>query len=175
MRAFVLCTGRCGSHTVAAACRHLPGYSVGHESRAGTFVGRLSYPDRHVEVDNRLAWFLGDLDQRYGDAPVYVHLTRDRDAVAQSYAARWHVRDGLMPAFARGIVRPGQQPDPMQSALTLVDTVTANIDAFLDYKTRVVDMPIEAPHEPFDELCRLLDVDPPAAGHAALDEVHNAG
>lgn len=42
----------------------------------------MAYPPRHIEVDNRLAWFLGYLQEHHGHEAYYVHLTRDRDAVA---------------------------------------------------------------------------------------------
>jgi hypothetical protein len=63
MNVFVLTTGRSGSLTFAEACRRITNYTTGHETRVGR-VGpeRLAYPDRHIEVDHRLAWFLGRMD-----------------------------------------------------------------------------------------------------------------
>lgn len=55
----MLCTGRCGSVTFTTACRHASHYSVGHEL-LGLRHGLL-YPDRHIEVNNRLVWYLGTL------------------------------------------------------------------------------------------------------------------
>jgi hypothetical protein len=82
---FVLCTGRCGSLAFARACAHMTNYSCGHESRCSLLgAERLSYPSRHIEVDNRLAWLLGRLDETYGKDAFYVHLRRDRDATARS-------------------------------------------------------------------------------------------
>lgn len=56
MNVFVLNSGRCGSTTFIAACRHITNYSSGHESRA-TLIGeeRLAYPTQHIEADNRLS------------------------------------------------------------------------------------------------------------------------
>ena len=42
---------------------------------------RLDYPDQHIESDNRLAWYAGRLEKRYGDDAFYVHLKRDRQRV----------------------------------------------------------------------------------------------
>lgn len=89
MRIFVLTTGRSGSTTFSRACGHFNNYTAGHESRWNTEIPRrLDYPDNHIEVDNRLCWFLGTLAVRYPDAH-YVHLTRPVDEVADSYAQRW--------------------------------------------------------------------------------------
>ena len=84
LNVFVLCTGRCGSVTFARACRFIDNYTAGHETAHGY---NLEYPDRHIEVDNRLSWFLGRLDERYPDA-YYVHLLRRREDVVQSFARR---------------------------------------------------------------------------------------
>ncbi|QBI53409.1 hypothetical protein EKD16_08075 [Streptomonospora litoralis] len=175
----VLCTGRCGSLTLARAlAAHLTSHTTGHESRAH-LIGpdRLAYPDHHVEVDNRLAWHLGELDQRYGDAPVYVHLTRDPEQVARSYAARYTVRAGIAPAYASGIIRrrpPRTTGEQLAAARALVATVTTNIEAFLADKSRVVWMDIADPHASLDRLWDLLDGRGDRAGaHAALAQIHN--
>ena len=60
-------------------------YTAGHESRA-TRIGsdRFAYPPNHIEVDNRLAWMLGRLEQSFGKDAFYVHLKRKPEAVARS-------------------------------------------------------------------------------------------
>lgn len=131
---FVLCTGRCGSVTFARACSHLTNYSVGHESRSGDIGdARMAYPNRHLEVDNRLSWFLGALDATHGQDALYVHLLRDAESVAQSFAARWG--KGIIGAFNGGIVFP---PRPSSERLAVcrfyVRTVTSNIETFLSDK-----------------------------------------
>jgi hypothetical protein len=137
MRVFVLSTGRCGSTTLARACAWLTNYTSGHETRS-RLIGddRLDYPDRHIEVDNRLSWFLGELDARFGEDPLYVHLRRDPVLVAQSYAARWDngYPAGIIRAFGHGMVmRPTDWPEEerIEVARYYVRTVTANIEAFL--------------------------------------------
>ncbi|GAA4889758.1 hypothetical protein [Streptomonospora salina] len=142
MRVFVLCTGRCGSVTLATACGELTDFTVGHESRS-RLVGdeRLAFPDQHVEVDNRLSWFLGELDERYGDDPLYVHLRRDPELVAHSYARRWDSGDpaGIIRAFAGGVVmrrKSWPQEQRLEVSRYYVRTVTANIEAFLADKSR---------------------------------------
>lgn len=82
---FVLCTGRCGSKTMTKACQHATNYTAAHES-----VGlrhNLMYPSNHIEVNNRLVWYMGLLQQCYPDAR-YVWLLRDHEATALSYAKK---------------------------------------------------------------------------------------
>ena len=75
---FVLSAGRAGSNTFAQACQHITNYTAGHESRVGMVADdKLSYPERHIEADNRLVWLLGRIEQQYGDEAYYVYLRRD--------------------------------------------------------------------------------------------------
>lgn len=75
---FVLCTGRCGSVTFAQAASHVTNASVGHETRSHMVgAARMAYPIGHIEVDNRLSWTLGRLDQAFGRDAFYVHLLRN--------------------------------------------------------------------------------------------------
>lgn len=134
MRIFVLCTGRTGSMTFARACGHLSNYTASHERNVHV-IGldeRLDYPDQHIEVDNRLMWFLGPLADRYPDA-FYVHLTRDRAATVSSIAQR-KSRSSIIRAFGRGILIRSDQLDDQertQVAQMYVDTANATIEAFL--------------------------------------------
>jgi len=90
VRVFVLTTGRTGSVTYSKAAGHATNFTSAHESRAEILgPDRLDYPDDHIEVDNRLSWFLGSLHERYGDDAGYVHLLRDEEQVARSYESRW--------------------------------------------------------------------------------------
>ncbi|WP_139300527.1 hypothetical protein [Wenxinia saemankumensis] len=150
---FVLCTGRCGSMTLARACAALPGWTAGHESRTWrTGADRLSYPPRHVEVDNRLSWLLGRLERSWGDSAAYVHLTRDPEAVAQSFAAR--ARQGIVRAYRMDILARSRRRAPdrplIEECRDYVDTVTANIEAFLAGKRHVLPMRLETLAEDFD-------------------------
>lgn len=153
---FVLCTGRCGSLTLARACGHLTNYTAGHESR-WSLIGeaRLDYPTGHIEVDNRLSWFLGRLGARFGREAGYVHLTRDPEAVAASYLKRRHF--GIMRAYGRDIIwRPGAAYDPALAeaiARDYVATVTANIEAFLADKPHVLAMRLETLPADFERFC----------------------
>jgi hypothetical protein len=143
MNVFVLTTGRSGSLTFAWACSHITNYTTGHESRRSV-VGpaRLAWPDRHIEVDNRLAWLLGRLGEAYGDEARYVHLLRDPEAVAQSYARRWQAP--LIRTYRRGILyEVDDEADRLAVARDLVDTMRANIEAFLATRRDVMRIRIE--------------------------------
>ena len=165
MNVFVLCTGRCGSVTFAHACGHIRNYTAAHESRCPRLGDdRLAYPDRHIEVDNRLSWMLGRLDRRFADDAFYVHLRRDPEATARSFARR---SGGIMAAYRGGGILAGipQSVDHLEVARDFVDTVTTNIELFLRDKSRVMEIAFEEAADRFPDFCRRIgaEVDLPAA------------
>ncbi len=147
MRVFVLTTGRAASKTFAYACRHLDGMTAGHETNGGKIAFRLEYPDNHVEVDNRLVWFLGGLDHRYSDKNTfYVHLTRDRDKVVESYLMRWHLTVSITRAFYHGILMNPKKPDmdtARKSCHLFVETVDENVRYFLKNRSNWTHVRVE--------------------------------
>jgi hypothetical protein len=149
MNVFVLCTGRCGSTTFVAACRHMTNFTSGHESRVGK-IGRdrLDYPAGHIEADHRLAFQLGRLEQRFGDRASYVHLTRDPDATAASWAERFTIGT-MMSSFRRGMLG-NEAVSRRDSALEMVETATANIEHFLKGKSRVLTVRLESAEQDFE-------------------------
>jgi hypothetical protein len=176
MNVFVLTTGRSGSLTFAEACRHITNFTAGHETRVGLIgADRLAYPDRHIEVDDRLAWLLGRLDDAHGDDAFYVHLHRDEQATAASRMRRWN--KPLMRAYRNGIL---WDVDPSVSrldlALDLNHTVTRNIEFFLHDKSRTMDIDIETVQESFPEFWERIGAEGDL--EAALEELkarHHAG
>ena len=131
MNVFILCTGRCGSYTFYKACTHITNFSCGHESRARQLgKERFKYPAQHIEIDNRLSWMLGRLDQKYGSAAKYVHLTRNPDEVIRSYEAR---TDGVMKAYRAGIMQGADGSAKLHVAQDMVLTMDKNIKHFLKY------------------------------------------
>ena len=168
MNVFVLNTGRCGSTTFIAACRHISNYSAGHETRSRlTAAQRLAYPDNHIEADNRLSWFLGRLDERFGDAAFYVHLTRDREQAAESFARRSHF--GIMQAYRDGILLGGEAgATPYELALDYLDTVEANIELFLRDKSNKMAFRLEHARHDFSRFWDRLGAEGDLA--AALTE-----
>ena len=140
MRVFVLTAGRTASQTVALACEHIEGMSAAHESRRRMIEQRLDYPDNHIEVDNRLAWFLGSLERLYDDTDTfYVFLRRDPDLVASSYIKRWHITVSIVRAFYHGILmcrnEKPTEDEKLASARLFVQTVEDNISAFLSRRS----------------------------------------
>lgn len=137
MRVFVLNTGRCGSTTFIKACHHLATFTAGHETNCQRYgPARLDYPNWHIEADNRLSWMLGSLEHRYTDDVAWVHLRRDREAVARSFLNRWEseFRSNIIRAFAHGIIMRDvayTADERIDVCRYYVDTVTANIETFL--------------------------------------------
>ena len=88
MNVFVLNTGRCGSTTFIKACQHISNYTSSHESLLDrTGDQRLAYPKNHIEANRPPELFLGgQLDNKYADDAIYVHLKREREAVAASFS-----------------------------------------------------------------------------------------
>lgn len=155
MNVFVLTTGRSGSLTLSKALSHITNYTCAHESRSGCFDGRLDYPDRHIEVDNRLAFFLGPLLDRYRDA-FFVHLTRDRDAVVESFTRRFG-GSGIMNAYAHGIIQHKGIVDEKEKRLVAelyVDSANSNITSAL-VRSGVNWMPMEIDRQPSAYLADL--------------------
>lgn len=175
MNIFVLNSGRCGSTTFIQACKHIANYSAGHETRLRLIgAARLAYPEAHIEADNRLAWLLGRLDRAYGDRARYVHLTRDPDATAASFAKR--AGFGIMKAYREGILldgEAGQEADAL--ARDYLETVEANIRLFLRDKSQVMAFRLEHARDDFrrfwDWIGARGDLD---AALAEWDVRHNA-
>ena len=143
MNVFVLCTGRSGSTTFAKAAAHISNYTSGHEERARLLgAQRLAYPPNHIEADNRLTWMLGRLDEAFGPRAFYVHLTRSPDRTAQSFNERWNDRFGIISAYRNGILM-GSDEDAMAICNDYVETVNANIRAFLKDKPEQMHFELE--------------------------------
>ena len=156
MNVFVLNTGRCGSTTFIKACQHISNYTSAHESLLEKTGGqRLDYPEDHIEADNRLCWFLGKLDQKYADDAIYVHLKRQREAVATSFSKR--IDFGILKAYEQGILLHDEHRlSAFDIALDYIDTVNANIALFLKDKTNKIDVSIETANTDFADFWELI-------------------
>jgi hypothetical protein len=151
MNIFVLTTGRAGSVAFIAACQHINNLSAAHESRVH-LIGEdhFNYPENHIEADNRLSWFLGTLDRKFGDRAMYVHLTRDRETVAKSYLKRYEYERGIIKAYHQGILRGNITGlEPLEICLDYCDTVNDNIRHFLKDKTNTMEIHLERILEQF--------------------------
>lgn len=131
MNVFVLCTGRTGSVSFTKACQHIDNFSASHESRV-KFLGeeRLNFPNNHIEVDNRLSWFLGKLGAKYGEKAFYVHLLRNEEATAASFMQRWALPGSIIKGYTDAILMSkGEKGEAY--CLDYVNTVNTNISYFL--------------------------------------------
>jgi hypothetical protein len=178
MRVFVLTAGRTGSTTFARAAEHITNYTATHESLSDRIDGRLAYPDYHIEVDNRLSWFLGSLERLYGDDPLYVHLTRDPEQTARSYAKRYDGPSSLMRAFGQGIVQrnapPADEEDRVVLSRLCIDTINDNIEAFLRGRSKVVRAALPDLRPGFDEMWERIAAEGDlGAAHEDLERRHN--
>jgi len=149
MNVFVLNTGRCGSTTFFKACEHITNYSAGHETRS-KFVGygRLGYSENHIEVDNRLSWFLGRLDFAYGDSAFYVHLFRNIDDVLKSFEKRIRA-PSIIHAYKTSICMGSRNTTDRKVCEDYYNTVNQNIALFLKDKTRKMKFYIDLASEMF--------------------------
>lgn len=143
MNIFILNTGRCGSTTFIKACQHITNYTAAHESLlTETGINRLNYADNHIEADNRLSWFLGRLDQVYGDKAYYVHLSRNIEDTADSFSRR--IDFGILKAYEKGVLMHStHQLSAHEIAADYIDTVESNIRLFLKDKSRKMDVSLE--------------------------------
>lgn len=143
MNVFVLTTGRSGSMTFAKACKHMTNYTAGHETRRKMILReRLNFPDNHIEVDGRLAFYLGQIDNKYGDNAYYVHLRRNLHDTIQSCLPM--AQSGTIKAWGRYIVI---SPEPDEKIIQdMLQNMTWNIESFLKNKSRVLRFDLENAH-----------------------------
>lgn len=178
MNVFVLCTPRSSSYTFAKACTYISNYRVAHESNSGLLgKKRVVYPENHIEVDNRLAWFLGYLDELYGDNAFYVHLIRNKQKTAISINKRWNLPASIINAYGRAILVRGdsQLENDLEVCEDYYETVTKNIQLFLKDKSHKIVFKVENAQENFREFWQKIG----AKGNLELaletwDRKHNA-
>jgi len=162
MNVFCLTTGRSGSTTFAKSCSHASNYTSGHETRT-QHIGheRLNYPDFHIEADNRLTWFLGQLEDRFGDTAIYIHLIRNREETITSYSKRTVWVGGIMKAFGHGILmndRDYSDDEWRKIAGFYYDTVNDNVKYFLMNKSRVITLHTESPELGLQQLWDIAGI-----------------
>jgi len=127
-RLFVLTIGRSGSTAFAAACGHSTRFTVGHESNADLFLPeRICYPPMHIEIDNRLVHYVELLKDQYGDDAAYVYLSREPEAIVDSYVRRWHLSisavraHGISTLMRAGSVERGDRQHIARDYVRLMD------------------------------------------------------
>ena len=179
MNIFILCTGRCGSMSISRACKDLENFSSGHETRISMLgVERLNFPSNHIEADNRLSWFLGRLDAKYGNDAFYVHMTRDPIETAKSYNRRWYHVGSIVRSYTEGILTKPLQlvssNDLLKYSEDYCTTVNENIVHFLKDKDKKCVIRLEHLESDFLKFWDLIE----AKGNKskaleALNQKHN--
>ncbi len=180
MRVFVLTVGRTGSVTFWRACRHITNYTSHHEASVQGLpaIRRVKHPDHHIAVDPRLCWMLGLLEV-YGQDAFYVHLVRDPDACARSWAKKApgganETKWSLIEAWRTSILQGAPADKTLEIARDLVNTANANIVSFLRDKPHML-VSLETAKVDFarfwDEIDALGDWE---AALAEWDTKHNA-
>ena len=151
MNIFILTTGRAGSVSIIRACRHVTNFSAAHESRCHLLGDEhFDYAENHIEADNRLTWFLGGLQKKYGDEAFYVHLIRDEEATARSFNNRYH--SGIIEAYRKSILlEAADDLNAMDVCRDYCRTVHDNIEAFLRDKTNTMEIRLERVEDDFPE------------------------
>jgi len=143
MNIFILNSGRCGSSTFIKACQHITNYTSAHESLLTEVAEkRLNYPENHIEADNRLSWFLGRLDEKFGDDAYYVHLSRNKTDVVNSFCKRLNF--GILKAYEQGVLMHEKHMLPAHEIISdYLDTVDSNINFFLKDKPVTMNISLE--------------------------------
>lgn len=127
MNIFVLNTGRCGSMTFYKACLHITNFTAGHQSRSHLIgTEHFNYPDNHIEIDNRLSWFLGCLPVN----AFYIHL-RKKDT-EQSLLKRYN--SGIVNAY-KNIILMNFKGKPGELVKDYCRTIDMNIKQFIKNKS----------------------------------------
>lgn len=179
---FVLSPGRSGSKSFVAASAHLTNYTAAHESLSAKLgAERFAYPVQHIEADNRLCWFFGDLAAKFsGEEILYIHLIRDYQETADSFLHRLrnsNYRASIMNAFAHGILmKPGDWTPEQESLVArfYVDTIHSNIKDFLKDKKHLT-VHLQDGGLSFDNF--LLEIDAEgdlSAARITWQQIHNA-
>jgi len=162
MNVFVLTTGRTGSLSFEKACSHITNFTSSHESRC-QLLGkeRLAFPENHIEIDNRLAWFLGKLEKEYGNEAFYIHLRRDNQKVADSYLKRWSRETSIVQAYAYGILKMQEHQILDKKAIChdYVNTVEENVKLFLADKSNKLELDLDTIDEGFRNFWKLIDAE----------------
>jgi len=165
--------------SISRACKDLENFSSGHETRISKLgVERLNFPSNHIEADNRLSWFLGRLDAKYGNDAFYVHMTRDPIETAKSYNRRWYHVGSIVRSYTEGILTKPLQlvssNDLLKYSEDYCTTVNENIVHFLKDKDKKCVIRLENLESDFLKFWDLIE----AKGNKskaleALNQKHN--
>jgi hypothetical protein len=179
---FVLSPGRSGSKSFVEATSHLTNYSSAHESRAARLGDeRFNFPQFHIEADNRLIWFHGEMSKRFnGEDVLYIHLKRDFDDTVDSLLHRLrnsNYRSSIMTAFSHGILmkpKDWKQEEEPKLAQFYVETIHSNISDFLSNKKHLT-VHLQDGGESFDTFLDAIDAEGDLQmARETWKQIHNA-
>ena len=109
----------------------------------------MAFPANHIEADNRLSWFLGRLDEVYGNNAFYVHLERNVQDTAASFTKRYE--RGIIRAYYTDILLHFKgERTPQEVSLDYCNTVNSNIRHFLKGKTHQMEFHLEHAQRDFE-------------------------
>ena len=163
---FVLSPGRSGSKSFVEATSHLTNYTSAHESRAARLGDeRFNFPKFHIEADNRLIWFHGEMSKRFtAEEVLYIHLKRDFEDTVDSFLHRLrnsNYRSSIMNAFSHGILmkpKDWKKEEEAEVAKFYVETIHANISEFLKDKNHLV-VHLQDGGESFERFLTAVDAE----------------
>jgi len=174
---FVISTGRTATTAFARAAACLPGYTSAHESRSmQPFASRLNYPDNHIEADNRLLFYLPQLENRYGNSAYYVLLKRDPSLIASSYAKRWHLTVSIVRAWTHGVrmIPRVRTAEIEQCCHDFVSYADSTLSLFLSRQKNVMEFYVSDATNEFIRFSQWIGIDkPPQSALKVWDSRHN--
>jgi len=144
------------------SCQHIDNFTIGHESQVELLGNtRFQFPDQHIEVDNRLIWQLGGLNQYIGDDALYVHLVRERTAVKKSFIKRLYQPKSIFYGYCEAIKKTTPENlshDEIEKlADDFLDSVDANINFFLENKTHQMVFQLENYQQDFSSFWNRIN------------------
>jgi len=175
MRVFVFCAERSGSTTFSMVCSHITNFTTAHEMNQCSLERHLdfTYPDNHIEIDNRLAFNFGKIYNNYGRSPLYILLVRNKEAVIDSLVKRFHDRGSIVDGYAESII--GIRPEKLSMdqkrdvARLYIESIHENIYLFLEGQPNVLLINLESPELWFDEFWKRIKAE--GDKDAARDEL----
>ena len=83
---------------------NIKNYTTGHESRKNLDI---IFPDNHIEIDNRLSWFKGTLNENFGNDAIYA-FKRNKYEVAK-VLCNFYYRRGITKGFKYNLLNSSQR------------------------------------------------------------------
>lgn len=154
---FLLSPGRTATTTLSIALNEVADYTSSHESRVNELGSeRISYPENHIECDNRLTWFLPRLTPKYKDKGILVVIKRDVKSIAKSYNQRWQ-RIYMMKAYSQGILLRDLKDNNLDVCEDYVNNVYEQISYHSIAWKNVIEIDLKDPSKGIYELLQKMN------------------